>query len=1335
LTVPVRLKPAHLHYDIFPIINLIILETTIMRRTLTFWILGALCCLASLSAPAQTYYVSSSGNDSNSGLSAEQAWKTIGHVNARMDQLTGATVLFERGQTFIGQLSITADGLTVGAYGGGNKPLIRATRWLPSGWTSAGNNLWEITLDDAPERVRGVYRAKESLPLGRYPNLSDPEHEGFFYHEATIKEGNFPKTIVDNQLSELVNQDWTGAEIVIRLNRWRLVIDTVASISGNQISIVNPPRLFLPKNRGGYFFQNDIKTLDQEGEWSHDGEQNKLYLYSTTDPNNQQLSYTAFDYAVQIAEANEVSVANLGLFGSNEAAVKIEQSNNATVSQLTIQPTGYFGVHVDNSSGASILNCEIRDTNLEAIRVERNSEGATIKDCVLEDIALIPGRGQADGDGYSGIYILGAGGTVEQNTIRRIGYCGIRCDMTSGLIKRNFIERVCSVKDDGGGIYIQDMLEGTPGDLIVEENIIQRVVGNGASRGSDDVDKQENAEGIYLDTNSEGVTVRYNTTSDASFGLYVHDSEDHDMYENTTFDNVRFGMRLAQSSKTGLALRNLEVDRNIIIESKADPNFGNSLPVKLEMNREPEPGDNKDALKPIGKLRFNYLINTVAERANLDVSLTFAHDGTVYETNRCCGQASVDLSAEALNALYDTTFYNTQSIPVAAENPQEGDFMLPVVNPSDAPLSQSLPGGVYTDAKGQLYEGEVSVAPWRSVVLFRSELPSGSPNTPLELSADTVSGGVGLRWIDASDNEDYFVVERSFEDFENFAVIDTVAANATLYQDLADLQQTSQYFYRIKAMNEVGGSYYSNQTNLISREEDIPYAPSDLVIEGATLNWTDNSAIETGYAVERAIRGQAFERIATLDANATEYTDDETLVGNTEYSYRVVALYQGNASAPSEEVFRVFSVDNVVFDPMDEPWTVPLSYSSGWGYNGNPSAAQNNDADRRFRADQTVESIVYQLEDLSDFNLVAYTVFQTNTDDFIRFYVSSDDQEYSRIAVNRERFGGSSGWGWYNHRPAEALPAGTQYLKVEVGDTEKAPWTPQLGSMTLVAEVVTPGAPTNLAVTSVSAGQISLAWQGDSTQYDGFILERKSSEEDFFVVVDTVNAQTLSYDDVIADNGLEYTYRVRAYLGRKNLASAYSEEVMVSGTIKALTLTSMCSEDPALERRWRIRNPNAFTISVTWELVGTGIRDTVVAPSGDSFFFSPAQRGANTTRISWQDERGKRRTTVKASGGAQCEAGNARTGTPNKKAVADVPDLKVQVYPNPARELLQLRAGKGDSLSNLQLTDLSGKVLGVRVQYAPGGASLSVDALRTGVYLLRGNVGQQRFVQRVMINR
>ena len=112
-----------------------------MKRTLIFYLLGILCCLASLSVQAQTYYVSSvSGNDSNSGLSETQAWKSISKVNTEMSGISpGATIRFKRGEVFIGQLNVTVDNLTIGAYGAGDKPLIRATRWLGSGWMVGEN--------------------------------------------------------------------------------------------------------------------------------------------------------------------------------------------------------------------------------------------------------------------------------------------------------------------------------------------------------------------------------------------------------------------------------------------------------------------------------------------------------------------------------------------------------------------------------------------------------------------------------------------------------------------------------------------------------------------------------------------------------------------------------------------------------------------------------------------------------------------------------------------------------------------------------------------------------------------------------------------------------------------------------------------------------------------------------------------------------------------------------------------------------------------------------------------------------------------------------------------
>jgi PA14 domain/Right handed beta helix region len=79
------------------------------------------------SAP-KTYYVSMTGNDSNSGLSAAQAWRSVSAVNLRTFN-PGDVILFERGGRYAGSLQPRGSGtasasISLGAYGSGALPVI-----------------------------------------------------------------------------------------------------------------------------------------------------------------------------------------------------------------------------------------------------------------------------------------------------------------------------------------------------------------------------------------------------------------------------------------------------------------------------------------------------------------------------------------------------------------------------------------------------------------------------------------------------------------------------------------------------------------------------------------------------------------------------------------------------------------------------------------------------------------------------------------------------------------------------------------------------------------------------------------------------------------------------------------------------------------------------------------------------------------------------------------------------------------------------------------------------------------------------------------------------------
>lgn len=92
--------------------------------------------------------------------------------------------------------------------------------------------------------------------------------------------------------------------------------------------------------------------------------------------------------------------------------------------------------------------------------------------------------------------------------------------------------------------------------------------------------------------------------------------------------------------------------------------------------------------------------------------------------------------------------------------------------------------------------------------------------------------------------------------------------------------------------------------------------------------------------------------------------------------------------------------------------------------------------------------------------------------------------------------------------------------------------------------------------------------------------------------------------------------------------------------VQNLQLTSLCTSD-ATVRRWRVRNPNAFDVDITWELYPNVETGEHTATPGDSFFFTTAIEGPNTTKIYWFDEEDVEQETVKASNNQLCGGGTA----------------------------------------------------------------------------------------------
>jgi hypothetical protein len=113
--------------------NILESETTI-KKSETF-ILGE-------TYTGAAYYVSNTGDDSNSGTSPDQAWKTLHRVEEAL-LLPGDAVFFERGGVYRGTLNKTwPESVTYSAYGTGEKPILTT-----SSENSARKECWELYSD------------------------------------------------------------------------------------------------------------------------------------------------------------------------------------------------------------------------------------------------------------------------------------------------------------------------------------------------------------------------------------------------------------------------------------------------------------------------------------------------------------------------------------------------------------------------------------------------------------------------------------------------------------------------------------------------------------------------------------------------------------------------------------------------------------------------------------------------------------------------------------------------------------------------------------------------------------------------------------------------------------------------------------------------------------------------------------------------------------------------------------------------------------------------------------------------------------------------------------
>jgi len=509
-----------------------------------------------------TYYVSSSGgSDDNDGLSEGAPFETIAKVNA-LDLQPGDRVLFKCGdiwraeQLVVDESGAESDPITFSSYPAAcaNKPILSGSRPI-DGWSVHAGTIYvaDLPAGEFPMGINQLFQDGQRLLLGRWPNL-DAGSGGYSFVDSHTAGGN---QFVDNELPGI---NWTGGIVHLKNIRWSM-IDRQVTGSGGSALTLNKGISCLISGWGactgwGYFINNHLGTLDQDGEWYYDAAARKVYLVSSSGAPGD------VEGSVILEEASTLRHGGIMLSdGSATAYVVVDNLEIKNWFNHGIGTPG--GMSGDIYHHITVRNVTIKDVDAAGVRLsswlERPSNGrkglrgghhmvftdnvvdganhfgitgyfsaSTFEDNQIENIALIENLGKSgmgcgitrdecteNGDGLRircyDVRDSGYGNTLRYNRFVKIGYNGVDVFGPDTTLEKNFINQSCYSKADCGGVrtFGSDNLSATEVyNVRLIDNIIVNIPGNvdgcHASRAAFGM-------GLYVDHYSRDVEARGNT--------------------------------------------------------------------------------------------------------------------------------------------------------------------------------------------------------------------------------------------------------------------------------------------------------------------------------------------------------------------------------------------------------------------------------------------------------------------------------------------------------------------------------------------------------------------------------------------------------------------------------------------------------------------------------------------------------------------------------------------------------------------------------------------------------------------------------------------------------
>ena len=427
--------------------------------------------------------------------------------------------------------------------------------------------------------------------------------------------------------------------------------------------------------------------------------------------------------------------------------------------------------------------------------------------------------------------------------------------------------------------------------------------------------------------------------------------------------------------------------------------------------------------------------------------------------------------------------------------------------------------------------------------------------------------------------ENGFQLEKSIND-TNFTLLKDIPAKTTTIEVDSIFKTNTTYYFRIRAYTNHNFTAYSSQTY-----EYISFqAPSYLTVSfssdtSATLQWQDNSTIETGFEIDKSTDGANFTLAKSVSSN-TEKTNISGiyLTGQT-YYFRVRAKTANNYSpytqnASGQLQFNAPSNLSVSFSSDTSAtiqWQDNSSFESGFDIEKSTdginftfvkSAMANTVTTSISGTYLTNQTYYFRLRAKTSHNYSLYSQTVSSklqlkldapTNLAVSFPLETSatlqwtDNSTMEIGFDIEKSTDGTNFTLVKSVPINTvntaitgiyLTTQTYYFRVRAKTTNNYyPYSsPISGELRFEA-------PSNLSFKSINKSSIEISWQDNSTFETRFIIERSINNSTFAQI-----GQSLSNQNSFIDNSLDsvnnYTYKIKAVSNYNQ--SDYSAEINIT---------------------------------------------------------------------------------------------------------------------------------------------------------------------------------------------